>query len=92
MLRIWKGWYKPTLLNVAITLLLLYTTIGYWFWWIKDDYHGWGQIIWFTSLGLAVVVLLMDLGLQKFIKNPWIVNGLELLTVCSGWGFILYLL
>jgi hypothetical protein len=74
--------YRPTILNIsAVTFLsgiIIYTI---WNYKTLAEREGWGIVAMFGLAGIALVASLTDLILQKFIKNPTIINIIGLLMV-----------
>ncbi len=62
--------YRPTILNISTTLflcgILIYTILNYET--LSKD-EGWGIIAMLALTGIALIAGLIDLILQKFIKN-----------------------
>ena len=91
MLKNWKGWYRPTLFNIVASIPLVVTTCAFVFFWIKDGHDSLAQAIWMVVSGASIVLLLIDLLLQRLLKNLWIVSALESALLIVIWVAILAL-
>lgn len=82
--------YKPTILNIASIVLILTDNYTYWTAYAKGEIYEYGGVALALSMLVAVGGLLADLALQKFIRNRWVVNGIELIVVLLFlWYYIL---
>lgn len=73
--------YKPTLLNVACSVLILYDNYTYWTAYARGEIYEYGGVALVISMLVALTGLLVDFILQKFVRNAWIVNGAESVVI-----------
>lgn len=75
--------YRPTVLNVTSIIVILYFGIAAIVQETKPDAGGWGFLFILVFVVPGFVGLLIDLVLQKLVKNYWIINGIELAVVIA---------
>ena len=73
--------YRPTILNITSILLIVIDNYTYWTSYSKGDIYEYGFIALMLSLVIGLLGLLVDLVLQKKIRNYWIFNGVELVLI-----------
>ena len=73
--------YKPTLLNIACSVLILYDNYTYWTAYARGEIYEYGGVALVLSMLVAFAGLSGDFLLQKFVRNAWIVNGIEAVVI-----------
>lgn len=72
--------YKPTILNIASTLLIICNLV-------IGDWDSWGGVSKITLIGVGILGLLVDLGIQKLIKRYLHITLIELLILVVVYFF-----
>lgn len=74
--------YKPSIFNISGVVCLMVTLVYTIFHWhVLSKGEGWGVFMMFGAVAICVIVLLIDLILQFFIKNNWLLNSIELIIL-----------
>ncbi len=73
--------YRPTVLNIASAIVILYFAIGAIIEETKPDAQGWGFLLIIIFVVPGIIGLVIDGVLQKYIKSYWVINGIELAIV-----------
>ncbi|MCX2719080.1 hypothetical protein [Lentiprolixibacter aurantiacus] len=73
--------YRPTILNIASFLLIVVDNYTYWTSYFKGERYEYGFVALVISVLTGLFGLLIDLVLQKKVKNFWVINGIGLLLV-----------
>jgi len=72
--------YKPTILNIAATIFIVYN-------FIVGDWDNWGGVAKIALIGIGILGLLVDFGLQKIVKKYLFLNLIELLILTGIYFF-----
>ncbi len=75
--------YRPTVLNIFSVILIIWINYDFWTDNPAADVEGWGKLALLTFTGAGILGLLIDLGLQSFLKNYKLVNAIEFFIVGS---------
>lgn len=72
--------YRPTILNVSTTIFLIGIIIyTIWNYSVLSHNEGWGIVAMFGLFIIRIIAVLIDLLIQKFIKNPIAANLIGLI-------------
>lgn len=72
--------YRPTILNITAIILIVYNLfIG--------DWDNWGGVAKITLIGIGILGLLIDFGIQKIAKKYLLINLIEFLILIGIYFF-----
>jgi hypothetical protein len=77
--------YKPTILNISTAIFLTGILIySIWNYNVLAAGEGWGIVAMFGLAAIGLLASLLDILLQRFIKNQLMINLLGLLILISA--------
>jgi len=79
---------KPTILNIAAIVHIIYSVVYYFRHGQRGDEEGWGMMATFILVVLGVSAILLDLLLQKVIRRRRTLASVEIPIVLLAWFFI----
>ncbi|MFN8775925.1 MAG: hypothetical protein ACK5XV_04090 [Flavobacteriales bacterium] len=79
--------HRITILNITSAIFIIWSNYTYWTSGYNGDAEGWGMLAILVITGAGLLGILIDFGLQKYVKHYWKINGIELVIIAGIWIF-----
>jgi hypothetical protein len=75
--------YRPTIGNISAAIIVCFAI----YFMINSGTEGWGLLAGISLIILCIIIMLVDLYFQRFIKNYWIISLIELILLTGIFVF-----
>ena len=75
--------YRPTIGNISAAIIVCFAI----YFIINPGPEGWGLLAGISLIFLCLIIILVDVIFQRFIKNYWIISLIELILLTGIFVF-----